>query len=240
MKTFAPYAKRSAAIAIDGANCAYVRPTDEWVRPRGIFWTEFARRQARDGGCTKPQPVIPLGVDLTTYYAGRPDGGASHTTVAEVLQDAFIFLNVNRNQPRKRMDLTSATSRSGCKQNPDVTGRVPLPARVSDRGRGRERRTARALLRHPRRASSPRHRGLSRRQRAPPLGDVSCGQRAALDDPPARASGLTTLEGMASGLPQSGTALVGARGTLRRRRLPRWSVRRRRSRRRSTSSVACR
>jgi glycosyltransferase involved in cell wall biosynthesis len=77
-----------------------------------IFWTQFALDEAREGGYHGPACVIPLGVDLNTYkplgkMEARRTWGAQ-TGFGETLgnPDNFIVGNVNRNQPRKRWDLT--------------------------------------------------------------------------------------------------------------------------------------
>lgn len=94
-----------AALAVDGKNCA----------GRGlnglalaIFWTKFAMQEARLGGYTGPAAVVPLGVDLDIY---RPLDRAEARKIVGLpsrVHDAFIVGNVNRNQPRKRLDLTIA------------------------------------------------------------------------------------------------------------------------------------
>lgn len=94
------------ALAVDGKNCA----------GRGlnglalaIFWTQFALNEARRGGYMGPAAVVPLGVDLKVYYP-EDQAKVRHLILgpkaeARMGQDAFIVGNVNRNQPRKRLDL---------------------------------------------------------------------------------------------------------------------------------------
>lgn len=95
------------AIAVDGKNAdGLALNTLDHV----VFWTEFAREEAYRGGLWRPSSVVPLGVDLAVYH---PDdrlrareyllGDFFRTRIPE---HAFIVLNVNRNQPRKRLDLT--------------------------------------------------------------------------------------------------------------------------------------
>lgn len=90
-----------AAVAIDGLN---VRSA--WFRglSHAVFWTKFAQLEARKGGYVGASTVIPLGVDLATY---RPvDKAEVRERRIPTLTDKFIIGNVNRNQPRKRWDLT--------------------------------------------------------------------------------------------------------------------------------------
>lgn len=91
-----------ASVAVDGKNFR-----GEWLDgvTQAVFWTQFALDEACAGGYRGPATVIPLGVDLTVYYPmDRREARACLSD--EHLADAFIVGNVNRNQPRKRLDLT--------------------------------------------------------------------------------------------------------------------------------------
>lgn len=90
-----------AAVAIDGKNFV-----GEWLDgvEHAIFWTQFALDEAREGGYKGPASVIPLGVDTGIY---RPlDQKQVRLRLPEQIRDVFLVGNVNRNQPRKRWDLT--------------------------------------------------------------------------------------------------------------------------------------
>ena len=91
------------AIAIDGKNCkgAAMNGLDH-----AIFWTEFARYEAVKGGYQKSSDVVPLGVDLNIYAPGDRTEARKALGLPEEMHRAFIVGNVNRNQPRKRLDLT--------------------------------------------------------------------------------------------------------------------------------------
>lgn len=91
-----------AAVAVDGKNCA----------GRGlnglklaIFWTQFGRREAQAGGYTGPCAVVPLGVDLEVYKPINRLQARTTLELPERYRNGFIVGNVNRNQPRKRLDL---------------------------------------------------------------------------------------------------------------------------------------
>jgi glycosyltransferase involved in cell wall biosynthesis len=99
-----------AAVAVDGKNFR-----GEWLNgiSLAIFWTQFGLDEARAGGYRGPAQVIPLGVDLNTYYpmdkiearkaCGWKEGEGFRGFTYE---RSFIVGNVNRNQVRKRWDLT--------------------------------------------------------------------------------------------------------------------------------------
>jgi glycosyltransferase involved in cell wall biosynthesis len=72
-----------------------------------IWYTAFARDEAVLSGYTGPSRVVALGID-PTCYAPRPRRDCLKTLGldANIPTDAFIVGNVNRNQPRKRLDLT--------------------------------------------------------------------------------------------------------------------------------------
>jgi len=94
-----------ATMPVDGKNC---KGKELNGLALGIFWTEFGRLESQRNGYSGPSAVVPLGVDLDLY---KP----VDTPIAETrrmcglplfLKDAFIIGNVNRNQPRKRLDLS--------------------------------------------------------------------------------------------------------------------------------------
>lgn len=89
------------ACAIDGKN---VR--GEWLNDiaHAVFWTQFALDEAKAGGYAGPAAVIPLGVDTSVYYP--VDQREARMRHVPDLIDNFIVGNINRNQPRKRWDLT--------------------------------------------------------------------------------------------------------------------------------------
>jgi len=101
---FPQYAKVPviAIVAVDGQNFQ-----GEWLAgvAHAVFWTEWALNEARQGGYTGPASIIPLGVDVEVY---RPQDRAQARLrlLPSQVADAFIVGNVNRNQPRKRLDLT--------------------------------------------------------------------------------------------------------------------------------------
>jgi glycosyltransferase involved in cell wall biosynthesis len=90
-------------IAVDGYNC---RGKDLNGVEHAIFWTKFAEKEAIQGGYTGSTAVIPLGVDLSIYKPRDRKEVIREAKLPEKLDNYFIVGNVNRNQPRKRLDLT--------------------------------------------------------------------------------------------------------------------------------------
>jgi D-inositol-3-phosphate glycosyltransferase len=76
-----------------------------------IFYTQFGERECRLSGYRGHSAIIPHGVDTKLYkpqnrVACRKTLGVySETTPVELAEDTFIVGCVNRNQPRKRLDL---------------------------------------------------------------------------------------------------------------------------------------
>lgn len=90
------------ATPVDGKNFQ-----GQWLDgvEHAVFWTKFGKEEAYEGGYTGTASVIPLGVDLTTYYPVEKQEALAKLKIS-MLRDNFIVGNVNRNQPRKRWDLS--------------------------------------------------------------------------------------------------------------------------------------
>lgn len=91
-----------AAVAVDGKNFQ-----GDWLKDvaHAIFWTQFALTEAREGGYDGPATVIPLGVDMGTFTPMVKSDVRRRQGLGSIIE-SFIVGNVNRNQPRKRWDLT--------------------------------------------------------------------------------------------------------------------------------------
>lgn len=105
-KTGRPRPRLVGTVAVDGKNCrGYALNGLDLA----IFWTRFGEQEARRGGFEGTSAVVPLGVDLDIY---RPrDRQSARAEVLSMIPQAirermFVAGNVNRNQPRKRLDLT--------------------------------------------------------------------------------------------------------------------------------------
>lgn len=90
------------AIAIDGLN-ARGRALNRLTH--AMFWTKFAQDEAIKGGMTIPSSVVPLGVDTNVFYPQDKAHVRELIGLPQDVRDGFIVGNVNRNQPRKRLDL---------------------------------------------------------------------------------------------------------------------------------------
>lgn len=74
---------------------------------RAIAYTTYGRKQLVLGGYMGRCDVIPHGVDTVRYRPIDKHEARKHLQLdAKLPDDAFIVGNVNRNQPRKRLDLT--------------------------------------------------------------------------------------------------------------------------------------
>ena len=92
-------------VAVDGKNC---RGKDLNGLLHAIFWTDFGAKEAALGGYRGSSTVIPLGVDLDMYKPIDRKVARDAMGLPQRQADGFIVGNINRNQPRKRMDLTIA------------------------------------------------------------------------------------------------------------------------------------
>jgi glycosyltransferase involved in cell wall biosynthesis len=73
---------------------------------RAIAYTNFGRKELYVGGFNGRCDVIPHGVDTATYYPTSKEECRARLKGLPNSDDVFIVSNVNRNQPRKRLDLT--------------------------------------------------------------------------------------------------------------------------------------
>jgi D-inositol-3-phosphate glycosyltransferase len=88
---------------VDGLNC---RGAGLEKCASVVFWTEFGLREARKGGYTGPAAVVPMGVDLDLFKPMDRSQAHARLGLPQQVREGFVVGNVNRNQPRKRLDLT--------------------------------------------------------------------------------------------------------------------------------------
>lgn len=91
-----------AYVPVDGYNVdsRFSVPLNEFDAV--ITYTDFGYQQLRQGGYTKPKHVIPHGVELSVFH---PVPQKEARSVLQLNEQWFIVGLVNRNQPRKRLDL---------------------------------------------------------------------------------------------------------------------------------------
>ena len=94
-----------ATMPVDGKNC-------QGTKLNGllgsIFWTNFGKEEACKSGFVGQSTVIPLGIDLEVFIPRDKKESLQQTKKPLWLKDSFIVGNINRNQPRKRLDLSIA------------------------------------------------------------------------------------------------------------------------------------
>lgn len=88
---------------------------DKWDRL--ITYTEFAKQEIELMGYTKPIDVIGHGTDFSKFF---PIDKQQCRKELGVPEDVFIVFNGNRNQPRKRIDLTIKGFVKFAKDKPDA------------------------------------------------------------------------------------------------------------------------
>lgn len=92
-----------------------LEPVDQWDRL--ITYTEFAKEELRLMGYEKPIDVVGHGTDFTKFF---PIDKQECRKALGVPEDVFIVFNGNRNQPRKRIDLTIKGFVKFAKDKPDA------------------------------------------------------------------------------------------------------------------------
>ena len=101
--------------------------TEEWDGM--ATYTQFGLEEVRKAGCNAPCDVIPHGIDRTTFF---PIDKQKARQELGLTDDVFIVFNGNRNQPRKRIDLTIRAFVQFALDKPDA--RLWLNMGVKDQG----------------------------------------------------------------------------------------------------------
>lgn len=90
-------------LAVDAKNQRGV-PLNELAHV--AVWTRFAAEELKRCGYDGEPSIIPLGVDLESFYPRDPVESRKRVMPEGFPQHAFVVGVVGRNQPRKRLDLT--------------------------------------------------------------------------------------------------------------------------------------
>jgi D-inositol-3-phosphate glycosyltransferase len=87
---------------VDGQHLkrAYVEPLNKAAHVVG--YTQFGIGELQAAGLTAPHSIIPHGIDLETFYPVRQRDARA---LSGLEQDAYAVLVLDRNAPRKRLDL---------------------------------------------------------------------------------------------------------------------------------------
>jgi D-inositol-3-phosphate glycosyltransferase len=92
-----------------------LEPVNQWDKL--ITYTEFAKDELHLMGYSKPIDVVGHGTDFTKFF---PIDKQEARKMLGVPEDVFIVFNGNRNQPRKRIDLTIKAFVEFAKNKPDA------------------------------------------------------------------------------------------------------------------------
>jgi len=127
-----------------------VQPSPAWAGLARLdalaVYTRFARDSldaalARLGLPTPPIHIVPHGIDRAAFFPlhadamrARADARAALFGDRHALHHAFLVLNANRNQPRKRVDLTLHAFRRFLDLVPDADAKLYLHMGLRDRG----------------------------------------------------------------------------------------------------------
>lgn len=102
---------------------------------KAVTYTEFGRVVVNDPQCAEKLPleVIPHGVNNQIFYKKYTNRRDAKKAIFGNTKnpDSFIFLNANRNQPRKRLDITLEGFKLFCEGKDDVFIHMHCGARDS-------------------------------------------------------------------------------------------------------------
>lgn len=119
-------------IAVEGKNC---NGHDLNSLQRVIFWNEFSRMEAIRGGLLAQSGIVPLGVDLDVYSPGDRQEARQQLGLfnnPSFTGDPFIVCNINRNQSRKRLDLSIMYFAEWIHGGVPIGQRSPATRRIDD------------------------------------------------------------------------------------------------------------
>ena len=184
-------------IAVDGKNC---RGNELNGLACAVFWTEFALTEAANGGYRGRGAVVPLGVDREVYKPRPQQEARTRIGLPTDLNQAFIVGNVNRNQPRKRFDLTMKYFATWVHENDITDAYLFLHVAPTGDDAVDVSQMARYLgiARYVIAASPAIGSGISQEA----LSWTYNAFNVQVTTTQGEGFGLTTLEGMASGIPQ--------------------------------------
>jgi D-inositol-3-phosphate glycosyltransferase len=184
---------------VDGGNLDPAAMVELNKLHAAVWYTSYGHREACAAGFTGQRQIIPHGIDTERFQPG--DRHAARQILGLNLPaDAFIVGNVNRNQPRKRLDLTIQIFAAWIKQHRISNAYLLLHCAQKDTGWDLRRAAAcygvadRLILTGP-----DEIRDL---QDADRLKFIYHALDLQMTTTLGEGWGLTTMEGMACGIPQ--------------------------------------
>lgn len=164
-----------------------------------VWYTHFGHRAARDAGFTGRHQIIPHGIDAETFRPMDRDE-ARRALRLDVPRGSFIVGNVNRNQPRKRLDLTIQIFAAWVQQHGITNARLLL--HCAEKDTGWDLRRVAACYGVADRLILTGAEGIRDLQDVHRLRCIYNGLDVQMTTTLGEGWGLTTMEGMACGIPQ--------------------------------------
>ena len=118
---------------VDGGNLDPAAMAELNKLHAAVWYTGFGHREACAAGFTGRRQIIPHGID-TEIFRPLDRVAARRTLRLDVPPGAFIVGNVNRNQPRKRLDLTIQIFAAWIKQHNISNAHLLLHCAQKDTG----------------------------------------------------------------------------------------------------------
>jgi glycosyltransferase involved in cell wall biosynthesis len=184
---------------VDGGNLEAAAMVELNRLHAAVWYTDFGHRCAMSAGFTGQRQVIPHGID-TELFQPADLHAARRSLGLNIPADAFIVGNVNRNQPRKRLDLTIQIFSTWIKEHHIANAHLLLHCAQKDTGWDLRRVAAyygvadRLIL-----TGAEDIRDL---QDVHKLGNIYNCLDVQVTTTLGEGWGLTTMEGMACGIPQ--------------------------------------
>jgi D-inositol-3-phosphate glycosyltransferase len=184
---------------VDGGNLDPTAMSELNRLHAAVWYTDFGHRAAKEAGFTGRRHIIPHGID-TEMFQPTDRHAARQLLGLNVQPNAFIVGNVNRNQPRKRLDLTIQIFATWIKQHNIANAHLLLHCAQKDTGWDLRKIAAyygvadRLLL-----TGAEDIRDL---REARELKDIYNCLDVQMTTTLGEGWGLTTMEGMACGIPQ--------------------------------------
>ena len=184
---------------VDGGNLDPGMMKDLNKLQSAVWYTDFGHRAAKDAGFTGRRLIIPHGID-TKLFQPADRQAARRLLILKVPPDAFIVGNVNRNQPRKRLDITIQIFAAWIKQYNIANAHLLLHCAQNDTGW--DLRRVAAFYGVADRLILTGAQNIREMQEVSALSCIYNCLDVQMTTTLGEGWGLTTMEGMACGIPQ--------------------------------------